>query len=77
MILRWVFHQIKNLEDATDNKDAVTYGQVKEELEGLRDDILGGSVSLALPAISQHYLRYTGSGSEHVKWDYIFCLLVL
>ena len=34
-------YQIKNLGDATDDKDAVNYGQVKEELEGLRDDIIG------------------------------------
>ena len=35
------FYQIKNLGDATDDKDAVNYGQVKEELEELRDKIVG------------------------------------
>ena len=34
-------NQIKNLAEATDDKDAVTYGQVKEELEELRDKIVG------------------------------------
>jgi len=34
-------HQIKNLAEATDDKDAVNYGQVKEELEELRDKIVG------------------------------------
>ena len=34
-------NQIKNLAEATDDKDAVNYGQVKEELEELRDKILG------------------------------------
>ena len=34
-------NQIKNLSEATDDRDAVNYGQVKEELEELRDKIVG------------------------------------
>lgn len=46
-------NQIKNLAEATDDKDAVTYGQVKEELGNLRDEVLqGGAVLTHSPYIA-------------------------
>ena len=54
-------NQIKDVGLATDDADAVTYGQVKEELEELRDKIVG-EISLGtwkFDIISSTCLLYT------------------
>jgi len=38
-------NQIKNLAEATDDKDAVTYGQIKQELADLRDEFIQATPS--------------------------------